>query len=127
MGKLANRMGYGLALAALLCGCEDAGKKPVQAHVPGQTPVRAQETARTELWPLPLPNVEIGAFVSLREPTPGGIEYLIEQVKERFAEGEANYKAGHLEAARRDFDDAVDWMLESGYDPNGDARLSELF
>jgi len=41
--------------------------------------------------------------------------------------GEQNYKAGHLEAARKDFDEAVDWMLESGYDLNGDARLSELF
>ncbi|MGB7847896.1 MAG: transglycosylase SLT domain-containing protein, partial [Candidatus Acidiferrum sp.] len=39
----------------------------------------------------------------------------------------ANYKAGHLTAARRDFDDAVDWILESGYDPNSDPKLRELF
>src|SRR5208282_4288048 len=58
---------------------------------------------------------------------PGGVPYLIEQVKAKFASGEANYKAGHLVAARRDFDDAVDWMLESGYDPNSDANLRELF
>jgi membrane-bound lytic murein transglycosylase D len=58
---------------------------------------------------------------------PGGIEYLIARVKEKFAAGEANYKAGHLAAARRDFDDAVDWILESGYDPNSDAKLRELF
>ncbi len=32
-----------------------------------------------------------------------------------------------MEAARKDFDEAVDWMLESGYDPNGDPKLSELF
>ncbi len=80
-----------------------------------------------EVGVLPLPNVPPGSFLSLREPTPGGIDYLIVRVQARFAEGEANYKAGHLEAARRDFDDAVDWMLESGYDPNGDPRLSELF
>jgi membrane-bound lytic murein transglycosylase D len=48
-------------------------------------------------------------------------------VKEKFAAGEANFKAGHLAAARRDFDDAVDWLLESGYDPNSDPKLSELF
>jgi len=63
----------------------------------------------------------------LQAPLPGGIDYLIVRVKEKFAAGEANYKAGHLAAARRDFDDAVDWMLESGYDPNSDPRLSELF
>ena len=63
----------------------------------------------------------------LLPPAPGGIEYLIEQVKEKFASGEANYEAGHLAAARRDFDDSVDWILESGYDPNSDPRLRELF
>ncbi len=36
-------------------------------------------------------------------------------------------RLGHLEAARKDFDDAVDWMLQSGYDPNSDPQLSELF
>jgi membrane-bound lytic murein transglycosylase D len=72
-------------------------------------------------------DVPIDSFVSLQQSAPGGIEYLIARVQERFAQGEANFKAGHLEAARRDFDDAVDWMLESGYDPNGDPRLSELF
>ena len=49
------------------------------------------------------------------------------RVQEKFASGEQNYKGGHLEAARKDFDDAVDWMLESGYDPNSDPKLSELF
>src|SRR6202023_4167554 len=49
------------------------------------------------------------------------------RVEEKFASGEQNYKAGPLEAARKDFDDAVDWMLQSGYDPNSDPQLSELF
>ena len=52
---------------------------------------------------------------------------LIAKVQAKFASGEQNFKAGHLDAARRDFNDAVDWMLESGYDPNGDPQLSELF
>ena len=49
------------------------------------------------------------------------------RVTERFESGKANYGAGHLAAARRDFDDAVDWILESGYDPNSDPKLHELF
>ena len=52
---------------------------------------------------------------------------MIAKVQEKFASGEQNFKAGHLEAARKDFDDAVDWMLESGYDLNSDPQLSELF
>ena len=60
-------------------------------------------------------------------PPPDGKTYLIEKVREKFASGEGNFKAGHLEAARKDFDDAVDWMLESGYDPDGDPALGALF
>jgi membrane-bound lytic murein transglycosylase D len=118
-------------LAALLCGCDDAGKKPAQARVPGQTPAgstaKLQEPAVAEVRTLPMPNATTVSWISLVPPTPGGVDYLIVRVQEKFAAGENNFKAGHLEAARRDFDDSVDWMLESGYDPNGDPRLSELF
>jgi len=74
-----------------------------------------------------MPDLLQHPMTPLQPPIPGGIDYLIARVKEKFAAGEANYKAGHLAAARRDFDDAIDWMLESGYDPNSDPRLSELF
>jgi len=100
----------------------------VQAHVPalvqGKTAAARTETALPQL---PLRNSLAKPMASLLPPVPGGKEYLIAQVEEKFASGEQNYKAGHLEAARRDFDDAVDWMLESGYDPNSDPKLSELF
>jgi len=117
-------------LAAGVCGCEDAGKKPVQAHVPALASAKiATATAQiqTALPQFPLRNSLAKPMASLLPPVPAGKEYLIAQVEEKFASGEQNYKAGHLEAARRDFDDAVDWMLESGYDPNSDPKLSELF
>lgn len=111
-----------------LAGCEDASKKPVQAHVPVAAPVQAPVASTVpEVGALPLRNLASQHLITLQAPIPGGIDYLIEKVKEKFSSGEANYQAGHLEAARRDFDDAVDWMLESGYDPNSDPRLSELF
>src|SRR5689334_13555473 len=52
---------------------------------------------------------------------------LIAKVEEKFASGEQNFKAGHLEAARRDFDAAVDLMLQSGYDVDRDPELHDLF
>jgi peptidoglycan lytic transglycosylase D len=123
--------GSAALLTAGVCGCEDAGKKPVQARVPALTPATAKRSAvpkmEVALPQLPLRNPASRPFVSLIPSPPGGKEFLIAQVEEKFASGEQNYKAGHLEAARKDFDDAVDWMLESGYDPNGDAKLSELF
>jgi membrane-bound lytic murein transglycosylase D len=119
-----------LVLAAgVLAGCEDAARRPVQARVPtSATPVAARVDSTPAVIPgLPLGNPRGRPIVSLLPNVPGGVEYLISKVQEKFASGEANYKAGHLEAARKDFDDAMDWMLESGYDPNGDPKLSEVF
>jgi len=120
--------GCSLLLAAVcLASCDDAAKKPVQARVPAPLPAQPARPEAAPLGTLPLPKLRPESMESLMAPTPGGIGYLVERVKEKFASGEANYKAGHLEAARRDFDDAVDWMLESGYDPNSDTTLRELF
>jgi membrane-bound lytic murein transglycosylase D len=119
-----------VVFAAGLLGCEDSGKKPVQAKVPALTPAVATAStsgAAAELAPLPILNPPRRQYVRLLPPVPAGKDYLIHKVQEKFAAGEQNFKAGHLEAARKDFDDAVDWMLESGYDPNGDPKLSELF
>jgi membrane-bound lytic murein transglycosylase D len=111
-----------------MAGCDEAVKKPAQARVPALAPAAtAAAQAAPELPNFPLSNPAGRRPVWLLPPVPGAKEYLIQKVEEKFASGEQNFKAGHLEAARKDFDDAVDWMLESGYDPNGDPKLSELF
>jgi peptidoglycan lytic transglycosylase D len=115
-------------LAALTGGCEDAAKHGVQARVPALSPAKtATAQASAEVGKLSLRKLSPQwlAALALRVPEPK--EYLMARVEEKFASGEQNYKAGHLEAARRDFDEAVDWMLESGYDPNSDPKLGELF
>jgi membrane-bound lytic murein transglycosylase D len=76
---------------------------------------------------LPLDNPARRNMIWLTTPVTDARQVLIHRVEEKFASGEQNYKAGHLEAARKDFDEAVDWMLQSGYDPNSDPQLSELF
>jgi membrane-bound lytic murein transglycosylase D len=119
------------AMGIAVGGCEDAAKKPVQARLPVQGAAQTGATQASQgpasLPQLPLRKPSFQSLSALTPRVPDGKEYLIAQVEEKFASGEQNYKAGHLEAARRDFDDAVDWMLESGYDPNGDPKLSELF
>jgi len=80
-----------------------------------------------ELPALPLDNPARRNMIWLTTPVTDPRQVLIRKVEEKFASGEQNYKAGHLEAARKDFDEAVDWMLQSGYDPNSDPQLSELF
>jgi peptidoglycan lytic transglycosylase D len=127
-----------------IMGCEDAAKNSA-AHAPvprstitavnqGSTPaapvakVATNSTpTRLELPPLPVFPPKRRSLVILAATPRGTKEDLIAKVEQKFASGEQNYKAGHLEAARKDFDEAVDWMLESGYDLNSDPKLSELF
>ena len=122
-----------LTLLTALCaashvGCEDAAKKPAQARVPAlAAATQGGQQATLTLPGLPLTDPSRSRPPSLLPPVPDGKTYLIEKVQEKFASGEQNFKAGHLEAARKDFDDAVDWMLESGYDPDGDPKLSEVY
>src|SRR6266853_3991093 len=101
--------------AMALAGCEDAGKKPVQARVPAlaRAPAATRQAA-VELAPLPVLNPPRRHYVWLLSPVPTGKDYLIQKVQEKFASGEHNLNAGHLNAARKDCDDAVDWLLESG-------------
>jgi hypothetical protein len=130
------------AVAVLAAGCDDAGKKPLQARVPALQPASvtatnpsprpAQQTlaAATKLEtlpPLPLWSRANHVPGALLTTVPDSKSLLMAKVEEKFDSGEQNFKAGHLDAARRDFNEAVDWMLESGYDLNGDPKLSEVF
>src|SRR5271168_5218834 len=116
----------GIAVATV--GCEDAAKNPAHARVPALSPANAAAAqASLNVGELPLPKLSREWMAALALRVPGPKEYLIAQVEAKFASGEQNYKAGHLEAARHDFDEAVDWMLTSGYDPNSDPKLNELF
>jgi membrane-bound lytic murein transglycosylase D len=52
---------------------------------------------------------------------------LVNRVEQTYRTGVDNYRAGHLEAARQDFDSAVDTMLTSGMDLKNDPQLSDEF
>ena len=115
----ASKSAAGKAFLGNATGAEPAANETTQGSA------RPQSTP--QLVPLPLWSRDRPAPASLLPVIPDGRTLLMARVQEKFAAGEQNFKAGHLDAARRDFNDAVDWMLESGYDPNADPRLSELF
>jgi len=142
MRYLTSFLAAAAVLSAGLAGCDDAARKPAQARVPAlqpaATPAAAQAATSApkvnqhpvdsnSIGPLPLWTPNRKPLRSLLPPVPDGKTWLIARVEEKFAAGEQEYKAGHLETARRDFDEAVDWILESGYDPNSDPKLGELF
>jgi len=128
-------------------GCEDAAKRPAAAHVPAVAMLAQNSSASTavaqtgstqkmpaqkapapvQLPPLPAATPKHNIVTMIPAPLAGTRRDLIAKVEQKFASGEQNYKTGHLEAARKDFDQAVDLLLESGYDLNSDPKLSELF
>ncbi len=55
------------------------------------------------------------------------VEALLAQVEQELQAGQANYAAGHLEAARANFDKAVDLLLEGPLDIRSDERLQGEF
>ncbi|PYU66568.1 MAG: hypothetical protein DMG49_21700, partial [Acidobacteria bacterium] len=62
-----------LLFAAGLLGCEDAGKKPVQARVPALAPAPpAAPQAPAELAPLPVLHPPRRYYVWLLAPVPSG-------------------------------------------------------
>jgi membrane-bound lytic murein transglycosylase D len=129
---------------AALAGCEDSAKnKTSQARVPTTRPAPQTPSGTAAVaiptgnppfllpkLPLATPSrTQIVYFRTIEKPLvqPVNNESLIARVEEKFTSGQQNYKAGHLEAARKDFDEALDLMLESGRDLNSDPKLSELF
>src|SRR5467141_2335919 len=48
---------------------------------------------------------------------------LIARVEKEYQSGQDNYRAGHLEAAKQNFDSAFNQLLGSGFDLHSDDRL----
>src|SRR5246127_1373659 len=132
----------------MAAGCEDAARKPAAAHVPAGAMLPQSSSAASpavvssapsqkasaqkaptpaQLPPLPIASPKRATVAMIPAPLSGTKQDLVAKVEQKFVSGEQNYKAGHLEAARKDFDQAVDLLLESGYDVNADPKLSELF
>jgi membrane-bound lytic murein transglycosylase D len=55
------------------------------------------------------------------------VQQLIAAAEKAYRSGVANYGAGRLDAARLDFDTAIDLMLTSGMDLKADAQLADEF
>src|SRR6266849_4768731 len=111
----------GATLLLSLAGCDESARRPVQVRPP-ENLLSIQQA----IGPLPADPRRAGV-VPLGLQRPNGVETLIKRVEAVFQSGEQNYKAGHLGKARRDFDQAVDWLLSSGLDLQADPRLEQLY
>ncbi|WP_245632117.1 lytic transglycosylase domain-containing protein [Edaphobacter aggregans] len=111
----------------LLTGCPQdktaqtgaPGKVPAQATAPSAGTAAAASASQTP-QPSTAQTVQDAAAAYKSQQ-------LINRVEQTYRSGVDNYRAGHLEAARADFDSAVDLMLTSGLDLKHDPQLSDEF
>jgi membrane-bound lytic murein transglycosylase D len=118
-----------LALAcvplALLAGCPQ--KDAATAGAPGKVPAQATAPAMTDAQRAASKQMPTTAQTVEDSAKAYRAQQLINRVEQTYRSGVDNYRAGHLEAARADFDAAVDLMLTSGLDLKNDPQLSDEF
>jgi membrane-bound lytic murein transglycosylase D len=139
----------GLPLLVLLAGCPDdalpppaaAGNMPAAATAPSvsHSTVYPQQQTSKQQKPKPSgPNSQQTTSQPAQQPaaspdattpqeTSRKAQDLINRVEATYTSGVANYNANRLDAARLDFDSAVDQMLSSGMDLKGDQQLADEF
>ena len=110
----------------LLTGCpqEDTatpGKAPVQAKAPTITPPATTDAATTSQAAQSTEQSVDSSAHAFK------VQQLINSAESAYRSGVDNYRAGRLDAARLDFDSAVDLMLTSGMNLKSDPQLADEF
>lgn len=128
-------VGLSAGLALLIgCGGKQASKTPLptsQAMAPAiQTsddpapvkplPVRMGKSARQQ-------KPKQSAQTEQKTPPTDPVEATIAEAEKAYNSGESNYKAGHLDAAKQDFNHAVDILMQGPVDIRDDDRLHQEF
>jgi membrane-bound lytic murein transglycosylase D len=113
----------GCAPLVMLTGCPQQARvtTPTVATAPVVT-APVQELTQPQATPTNTPEQE--AVIAAKAAK---TQRLINDAEQTYRSGVDNYRGGRLEAARMDFDSAVDLMLTSGMDLKGDAQLSDEF
>jgi membrane-bound lytic murein transglycosylase D len=111
---------------AMLAGCPQEkaaapGKAPEHATAPAIAVAASSGSAGQTGQTVVPPTVVADAAKAAK------VQQLINNAEAAYRSGVDNYRAGHLDAARQDFDSAVDLMLTSGLDLKTDPQLADEF
>jgi membrane-bound lytic murein transglycosylase D len=116
----------GCAPLVMLAGCPQdqaaaPGKAPVQATAPT---IAAGPSGSAGQATQPAESAAQAADAAAKTAR---VQQLINKAEAAYRSGVDNYRAGHLDAAREDFDSAVDLMLTSGMDLKTEPQLADEF
>jgi membrane-bound lytic murein transglycosylase D len=117
-------LGAGLML---LVACESKDTKKSAQPSPQALAPNIQKTAATSTSVAAAPKQTPAPVQTPQpekaDPVPG----IIAEAEKAYATGQEDYKAGHLDAAKQDFNHAVDLLMQGPVDIKSDDRLQEEF
>jgi membrane-bound lytic murein transglycosylase D len=124
--KLYLLIAAGIALALGSTACQTA-QRPTALLPSGMS---AAPALNPNPSPTPHPAADAKPVLVAQAQTevkPDPVAELIAQVEKEYKTGQDNYKAGHLEAAKENFDRAFNLLLGSSLDVRSDERLQQEF
>jgi membrane-bound lytic murein transglycosylase D len=110
-----------------LVACESKDTKKSAQPV---TQALAPSTQQTVATPVSLPAQQQQTPAPAQTPQPekpDPVPEMIAQAEKALADGQSDYKAGHLDAAKQDFNHAVDILMEGPVEIKSDDRLQQEF
>ncbi len=108
-----------IALSLSTLSCDEAGKK----HATVAPPAAATAPTVAQAPPPPPPPKLEAKPVPQADPA----QEMLDRAEREYQAGQANYAAGHLEAAKENFDRAVTVLLQGPVDVKSDERLQREF
>ena len=128
MKKLYWEIAPTVALLLLATACPSGNEHakatpPKQANAPSLTVITKVPTS-----PNPPEEAKVTPPTATSDPAKSDpVPDLVTQVEKEYQAGQDNYKAGHLEAAKQNFDRAFDLLLSGPVDVRSDERLQQEF
>jgi len=110
------------ALALLATACDTSSEKKVHARPAPQ----AQAPTISTLAPKATPKAGLVTVAQVHAPAQAQadpVDKIVEEAEKQYQQGQQDYAAGHLEAAKLNFDQAVNTLLEGQIDVRSDERL----
>jgi membrane-bound lytic murein transglycosylase D len=98
-----------------------------QNQVAAPTPSPQASAPAAPSAPETAPASEPSAAQQAEPAKPDPVADMIAQAQKAFESGQVNYKAGHLDAAKRDFNHAMDVLMQGPVDVRSDERLQREF
>jgi len=106
----------------LFSSCETKNSKKT---VPAPQALAPSVQPKPDAAPTPQPVVV--PQVKQEPPKPDPVVATVASAEQAYQEGQADYKAGHLDAAKKDFNHAVDILMQSPVEIKSDERLQQEF